>query len=44
MPSDISEIEKSNCLPRITFADNYAEFIRQRSQLLAAEAEKLIGV
>ena len=42
MPTDVNEIITSNVLPANTFADDYADFIAERSKLLEAAASKLL--
>jgi hypothetical protein len=42
MPSDISGIAKANFLPDLTFKDNYVEFVKERSTLLADFATTLV--
>jgi hypothetical protein len=36
MPQDITQIMLSNVLPPNTFADHFASFVKERSELLEA--------
>jgi hypothetical protein len=43
MPADIAQILATNVLPPNTFVDVYADFVKERSKLLEAEAARLLG-
>jgi hypothetical protein len=44
MTGDVSEIIRRSLIPQELFSDDYDVFLQKRSELLVAEARKLMGI